>query len=57
MHNGAGTVRIKFEHGVERAIVMMPRPLMIGNIWKYVEDRFGGNFLLYYFSTEVSVVT
>lgn len=52
VHNGAGTVRIKFEHGVERAIVMMPRPLMIGNIWKYVEDRFGGNFLLYYFSTE-----
>ena len=32
---------------------MMTRPLMISSIWRYVEDRFGGNFLLYYYSAEV----
>ena len=46
-------VRVKFEHGVEKAIVVMDRPLTLQVIWKYVSERFGKHFNLYYYSDEV----
>jgi len=46
-------VRVKFELGEEKAIVMMVRPLDLGDIWEYVWKRFGNRYSLYYYSSEV----
>ena len=48
-----GQVRVKFELGEEKAIVMMVRPLTLNDIWEYVLKRFGNRYNLYYYSSEV----
>ena len=46
-------MRVKFELGEEKAIVMMVRPLILSDIWEYVLKRFGNRYNLYYYSNEV----